>query len=312
MAIDGAPVNALDTKAAGTFRARLFLVGGPPDNDGDVMLDPNEGRRVRVSLHEHDTLRDPALEPAGEGVLQQEGNAVVLVGRTFDTPRGQHLRAHLAAKGQQSEWSVGYVVGDGREPTAEQQRRWPDAKRVIYAWDVVEASLVTRGACGPTCRTLEAKSCGCGIAAPALPDPAAVERLLERANLLVIASEHAERQHDFAMRDCAHLVPEDTQREAKRLVAFGCKRFGLHVVPRVAWRDLPGAWGQWHPHRPFEIALHHEVRAARLPQTIGHELDHYAASVYGRPQSEAAADAAARALASAWHEDNPDEALTRA
>jgi hypothetical protein len=155
----------------GAFAARTFKVWSSPDADGDVIADDNNGRQVKVSLADHDSFRDPALEPAGTAVLRRVGDSVHAIGRAYDSPRGKQLRDLLVTRGPGLQWSVGYRVLEFRAPSSKELATWPDARRVIEKWDVFEVSPVGSGACGPTCRTLAAKcqgGCGCG---GTLPDP---------------------------------------------------------------------------------------------------------------------------------------------
>ncbi len=293
--VDGRPLGALATKGAGTFRARLFLIGGPPDNDGDVIYDPCEGRRIHLSVKEHDLIYDPTLEPAGEAILRQEGNAVVAEGRAFDTERGHRLREHLVAKGHRSEWSVGFVVTDGRDPTADQRRAWPDVKRVIYGWDVFEASVVTRGACGPSCRTLEAKtkSCGCSDAAPL--DLAAVQATLDRARFVIALGEWRDRDHWF-------LVDAARQELAAKALAFASQR--LHLPLSLKWRHIDNAWGFFRPDEPGVVNVDPDAPLERIAEIVFHEAQHAKDHGAGLTPYEESAEVVARRLLENWHREN--------
>jgi len=150
----------------GEFQARIYLVGGPPDGDGDVILRDaiQDGHRVQGSLDQHNSIFGGAA-PAGEAELYHVGNAVHAFGRVYDSAPGRALRAKLLETGPQQEWSIGWPTATAktRKPTADELTRWSDARRIIEQWTPVEISPVDRGACGPSCRTLSAKgSCGCG------------------------------------------------------------------------------------------------------------------------------------------------------
>lgn len=295
--IDGRPLEWSDAerKSAAEAGTATVIVAtlGVVDRDGDVI---ERGALLNttavVSRKEHAVMHGE--DPVGRAVLEERGSQL-LAHIVFDD--GPSCRLMLD---ERPDISMGYRAEQTREPTPAERAK--GARRIITRLRVLEVSAVTKaagigtGVLGASCKC--AGACGCGQ--PSWPDPADVKALLERANLVLIAAAHAERQHDFETRDCTWLVPENTQREAKHLVRFGCKRLGLYIVPHVAWRDLPDAWGLWTPSAPLQIALHHELPADRLPETVGHELYHYAASIYGWPQSEDEATRVGRELASAW------------
>ena len=53
--------GALGVQPDGIFVARVYVEGGPPDGDGDLILPGaiTDGHAVRVSLAEHDTMPPP-------------------------------------------------------------------------------------------------------------------------------------------------------------------------------------------------------------------------------------------------------------
>lgn len=159
--------GAVDVKADGIFVARVYVTGGPPDGDGDLILPGaiTDGHTVRLSYEEHDSMPPPLgklREPVGEAKLFHMGRAVVAVGQVDETPRGMKLREILIAKGHGQEWSIGWPIGSAvsRAPTEDESKQYPDARRVFEKWEPVEISPVKRGSCGPACRTLGAKCAG--------------------------------------------------------------------------------------------------------------------------------------------------------
>src|SRR5204863_9137825 len=118
------------------------------------------------SLKEHGSIFGGA-EPAGEAELYHVANAVHGFGRAPDSAPGRALRAKLLETGSQQEWSIGWLTATvkARGPTADELGRWPGVRRIIEKWNPIEISPVDRGSCGPSCRTLDAKTagaCGCG------------------------------------------------------------------------------------------------------------------------------------------------------
>lgn len=159
--------GAIDVKADGIFVARVYVVGGPPDGDGDIVLPGaiTDGHSVRLSFEEHDSMPPPLgqLRPAvGEAKLFHFGRSVVAVGQIDETPRGMKLREILLAKGFSQEWSIGWPNATvvARPPNETESKEFPDARRVFEKWEPVEISPVKRGSCGPACRTLGAKCAG--------------------------------------------------------------------------------------------------------------------------------------------------------
>lgn len=160
--------------AAGEFVARVFLIGGPPDADGDVITAgaTPEHLEVDVSLEEHDVMFRPRTEAggrteaAGRAMLFSTGRAMLAYGQPHASDRGHQLRAKLLRGGPDTMWSTGFSTKPDRfawrPPTAAELEVWPDTRRVITSWLPIEISPVFFGACGPSCRTLSAKSaCGC-------------------------------------------------------------------------------------------------------------------------------------------------------
>ncbi len=157
-------VKRVASAGPGEFQARVYLVGGPPDGDGDVLPPVPDGHGVQVSLRHHNSALGGAA-PAGEAELYHVGNAVHAFGRVYDSAPGRALRAKLLETGPQQEWSIAWPTATAktRLPTADELVKWPDARRIIEQWNPIEISPVDRGACGPMCRTISAKgSCGCG------------------------------------------------------------------------------------------------------------------------------------------------------
>lgn len=231
------------------FTARLYRVGFPPDADGDTVLAGaiKNGARAVVSLDWHDTMRDPTLEPAGEAVLRHQGESVVGEGQIFDTPRGRELRKRLRERGGAQQWSVGYRVLESRHPTPEELRTYPDTKRVIVRWALDEVSPVTLGACGPTCRTLAAKSvkcacgCGCDVRDVALKELARFEALRARLLLPELSRQIAELK-PFADAESKQLDPATVPAEVRAAGEWGAKAGTVlsgsrRGTPPIVWLD---------------------------------------------------------------------------
>ena len=170
MSGDLAMKRSAAASAPGTFTARIYLVDGPPDGDGDVIAKGavQDGHPVVVSGGEHDAIFGVGA-PNGHATLHHASGAVIAVGHTDDPS----LRAKLLVAGPTQEWSLAWptATAKARLPTPAEVARWPDARRVIEQWNPIEISPVDRGACGPTCRTLAVKcaggTCTCGKTAPA-------------------------------------------------------------------------------------------------------------------------------------------------
>jgi hypothetical protein len=282
------------------FSARVFVIGGPPDADGDVILDDNDGATVRVSLDQHDSLKDPTLEPAGEAVLQRKGNAVIAYGVIADTDRGRALRGKLRQAGAAQEWSVGFYVDVSRAPTAKELEQWPDARRVITKWTVEEISPVRRGACGPTCRTTSAKCAGsqCDRVRES-PSPAKHART-------AVARPADEEIAECLKRDAAlkaglpygvrvarawERPPEHSVAFLERAVAAACKDLGLSSMHVRFFSDgRPGINGFYDAvFSPDAIWLKADRSVWDQLRTAGHELYHAKQHVRDEPADEASA-----------------------
>lgn len=211
---------------AADFLARLYRVGFPPDADGDVIFAGaiEDGVTAQVSLEQHDTMRDPSIESAGEAVLRHQGESVVGEGVIFDTPRGRELRKRLREREGAQQWSVGYRVLEWRRPTSEELALYPDTKRVIVRWAVDEISPVQLGACGPTCRTLAAKGvkcacgCGCDVRDAALKELVRFEAVRART----IAYRLADMAR-FVEAEDKQLDPSEIRDDVRRAAAWGVK-----------------------------------------------------------------------------------------
>jgi hypothetical protein len=167
--------NQFASAPAGQFEARIYLVGGPPDGDGDLIL-PNavpDGHDVVVSYAEHDSVLAD-VPPVGTAKLFHVGRAVHAIGKTDDSIDGRKLANNLRQHGPSVMWSIAWhkPTLKSRAPTAAEIKEWPDARRVIEKWDAMEISPVAFGSCGPSCRTLNTKCGGCtcgGKGPPARP-----------------------------------------------------------------------------------------------------------------------------------------------
>src|SRR2546427_318244 len=132
----------------GQFEARIYLVGGPPDGDGDVIL-PNavtDGHDVAVSFAEHDSVVAD-VPPVGRAKLYHVGRAVHAIGMADASSDGRKLATHLRQHGPAVMWSIAWHVPTmkSRPPTAAELKEWPDARRIIEKWQAVEISPVAFG-----------------------------------------------------------------------------------------------------------------------------------------------------------------------
>lgn len=286
----------------GTFSARVFVIGGPPDADGDVIFDDNDGVTVLVSLDNHDTLFDRTLEPAGEATLRRTGDAVYAIGEVTDTARGHLLREKLLANGPAQEWSVGFRVIDSRPPSAKELEVFPDARRIIERWSVKEISPVHRGACGPSCRTTGAKCAAGGCACT--PD---VELLItinecigrelafaEQQKITKLIEAHEERSEAIGKgrREVQRVYVRDAELADRALEAaaadLGITGRGLALK---YFRDDtdPGLSGFVYSSDPRTVWVCADRLGHALVATIGHEVCHAAQLIRGEPVDEGAA-----------------------
>lgn len=236
----------------GAFSARVYLVEGPPDGDGDVILRGaiEDGVRVVVSAGAHDVIRESA-EAGGSARLYHEGNAVVAIGRAFDTERGRLLRQKL--REPRVEWSLGFRVIKARPPTREERARHPATRRIIERWIVDEISPVAVGSCGPVCTTLSAKDAKCSPDAPCAQcaQREAVVKELARFEFtrFQLARSAAKRRLDEIDSDRAVLeqhelrpsqVPAEMRRAAEEAAETAAKVLASDA-PRIRWFDWAGA-----------------------------------------------------------------------
>lgn len=276
------------------FTGRLYRIGFPPDADGDVVLAGaiEDGDKAQVSLAQHDTMRDPTLEPAGEAVLRHQGEAVVGEGTIYDTPRGRELRKRLRERGGSQQWSVGYRVLESRRPTPAELALYPDTKRVIARWAVDEISPVVLGACGPTCRTLAAKGVKCACGCSGLEE-AALRELLRfektKAHMLAlrvqdIGRELAERarpphwstiaeQHEVE----AWEVHEQRRAAAAKGIALALAALGSRAVPAVRWfrHDTPGVDALGWSSKGRDIWIRDGLELSDTASVAAHEVVHH-------------------------------------
>ncbi len=314
--------------ADGQFHARVYVVGGPPDGDGDVLPDVRDGHPVAVSLGEHDVLF--GADPAGEAKLRRVGNAIHAFGRTYDSVRGRELRTKLLAAGPQLEWSIGWPTDTARTrpPTAIELEQWPDAKRIIESWNPVEVSPVNRGSCGPTCRTLGAKCaagcgygarptkrcdcelcvksqarptrpCGCELCGRRTLSTEEVKRLLE-AVPQVLARARAE----FGV---GRPRPDDaTHAFAMKILAFSyaCWQQLPGPRPRIHWFHSDGKkFGRFDPiTNEIHLSLELADNLDELIVTVGHEAWHAFEAKRGWPPSEAAAERCGELVLERWRQ----------
>jgi len=275
--------------SAGTFSARVYVVDGPPDADGDVIARGAiaDGHKVRVSLDSHDTLLSDAAA-AGAAELRHVVDAVHASGVIDDSARGQMLRAKLLEAGPGQQWSIGFFVLESRSPSAQELGRYPDMKRLIKRWDPVEISPVRLGACGPTCRTLGAKCRGdCGCNGPTAADRAAVDRVLDEAKELV-ADVHAGRPPGVKEIRGFMLEPHVVQL-AEDAAEAAARDLGLAGSIRVRWFDQksrPRAGGFVTPFSNDTIWVSAQLQGAALRKVVGHEVHHLAQSARGEPLDE--------------------------
>jgi hypothetical protein len=242
----------------------VYLVNGPPDGDGDIVLDAavKDGHKVSVSLGEHDSVFGGA-EPAGEAELFAAGNAVVANGRPYDSARGAMLGAKLREGGPDVMWSIGFWKSPdklmSREPSPLELRQWPDARRIIEKWHPIEISPVKYGSCGPACRTLAAK-CAC---VSKQPDPAAVKEALALAERRQAWIECCKEKHGALAWDVAEC---HYRWETDGRVQDG---------PVVKWFDDDGRRaGFYQPGQADVIWLNRSLSAKEVLEVAAHEAAH--------------------------------------
>ncbi len=272
----------------GRFAARVYVVDGPPDADGDVIKRGaiEDGAAVKVSVEGHDTLTGN-FEPAGAATLRHVGRAVHAEGHTFDNARGAALRAALAANGAAQEWSVGFEVKLSRTPTAAELKEYPDIRRVIHAWRIVEISPVVRGACGPTCRTLDAK-CAPGVC-KACEEQAVLQSMYERikraAPYVEVSAPSAPAWSPFVEWLGEQFAIPRSQRPVVKW---------FH--PRGTW---DGRWG-WYDGDNGTVWVRRDLGAAETLRTLAHEHAHHYEACQGWLHSEGFAHLMEDKLVAEW------------
>lgn len=244
----------------GAIVARVYLVDAPPDGEGDVIRSGAiaDGQRVVISLAAHDVLRERA-EPAGAGYLSPIGNEVRLFGKPADSPRGKALLEALRERGDGQQWSIGYRVTKSHAPTGDELDRWPDARRIITSWEVVEASPVELGSCGPACRTLSTKcagNCGCGT----------------RALDAIVDAHHRRAADAAATREPLGALALDVAEKAVRWLTGGREQ----ARPLVKFYDPDNERAGYYTLRdPHAVQVARGLGLHQLVEVVAHEVSHY-------------------------------------
>lgn len=154
-------VSTVQLKAEDEGRVTAVVATtGVVDKDGDIIEPGAFGRQdVKVSAFGHASWTG-AL-PIGRGSVREDGNRAVADLEFFmDTTPGRDTFLTLKGLGELGQWSFGYEVKRGREPTKEERRK--GARRVFQELVVHEVSPVLQGA-GVDTGTLALKCDGCGV-----------------------------------------------------------------------------------------------------------------------------------------------------
>ena len=317
-----------DTKVApeddASFTARVSVEGAPPDGDGDIIAPgaTTAGQVIAISLSNHDSLLNPQLAPAGEGVVAVAGRSVLVHGQPLGTARGKALRSFLRAGGPSVEWSVGFRSLEARDPTRAEIAQFPDARRVILSWQLIEASPVERGSCGPSCRTISAKGarpsvkCFCGDRSVDAKLGAEFRRfrqisarcdklLGQPASAPVTDAELARLRRQNAQEYARFLAATTPVSREKHLLALewtaaAAAAWGIRT-PAVKWGvNDPRHGGQFQFSDPFAIHLNASTPTRLVPRLCAHEVSHLARFHGGLPNGEAEVNTDAAAIVAAY------------
>jgi hypothetical protein len=287
---------------AGEFEARIYLVGGPPDGDGDIILPGaiQDGHEVVVSYSEHDVLTTNAA-PVGRAKLYHVGRAVHAIGETDESLYGRKLRENLRQGGPEVMWSIAWHVPTmkSRAPTVAELKEWPDARLVVESWDAKEISPVKYGSCGPACRTLATKCAGGCVCSTGGKIATSEPAIAELAKLKRLAETIARDATIDPAPDAA------TVADARRVLKWACGRLGVREVPRLRW-FAAGTKGQRTGEfnsETRECWLSNCLHGDSLVEVVSHEVRHAWQHQCGIPFDEDWAEDTAQKLLSQWREE---------